>query len=61
MKRFELQPGEDIEAALYREGLYDGAAVFIFEGWPKLEGEDERPIYSVDAPEAKDYFNLMGD
>ena len=39
MERIQLQENETLLQALDRLDIY--SSVFIFEGWPKLEGEDE--------------------
>lgn len=40
MKRIEQQQGETVKQMLEREDVADGL-VFLFEGHPKQEGEDE--------------------
>lgn len=37
MKRVELKKNETLTKAMIREGI-DESTVFLFEGWPELEG-----------------------
>jgi len=44
--RFEQLPGESLQQAMQREDIW-GRAVYVFEGWPVLEG-DTRPVVAGD-------------